>query len=345
MADTPQVTLEKMQLLNKRLTDHEVGIKKAYESARTDLKKGIDDEDEGEIQLAMPDFDKAIEKLDQGLDACDRLHVLTTELFKHPEFVAGHKQTAKEIITHVGTAKKRLGDWAVEARSLRKTSEQALKNAKQGTREVETELAGLKNRGSKLADVIRDCAIGFPKLEKEARDATMADDDKKAERARLAIFDLMKEPKAMLQQLRPLLKTFQDEHKDLERPLKADLQDVVDTVEDADDTLERGDKLFVTLIKLKQQEAADRAQRPKADIPKAELQKVAPIVGIDPKNDGALKKLGDVLNDTPHEKWADGLARLVGSLKLKGPNGNNGKAMVLAIDKLPFFKKQSAQAH
>ena len=74
-------------------------------------------------------------------------------------------------------------------------------------------------------------------------------------------------------------------------------------------------------------------------MPKSELLKVAPIVGIDPKDAKALGKLADVLNDSPHEKWADGLTKLATQLKLKN---TAGKAMVLAIDKLAYFKNQAA---
>ena len=54
-----------------------------------------------------------------------------------------------------------------------------------------------------------------------------------------------------------------------------------------------------------------------------------------------MEQLAKVINDTPNEKWADGLASSRPSFKLKNANG---KAMVLAIDRLPYFKKRAEGA-
>ena len=64
----------------------------------------------------------------------------------------------------------------------------------------------------------------------------------------------------------PLFLKFKAEHPDLQGDQKSDLQDVADTLQDADDTLADGQKRFTTLIKLKQQAAADNAQRPPAPL-------------------------------------------------------------------------------
>lgn len=343
MADTPQVIFSKMQDINKALLAHDGATKKAFETAKKGLRGAIDDESDDEIKLATPALDDAIEKIDQNLDACDRLHRLTTELMTHAEFVAGHRADLKAIVGHFGHQKKELSDWAKEARDLKQEAQKALVTAQKGARETDAELGGLKNRAAKLAADIGECKAQFPKLEKAARDATDKDDDKTAEKARLAIFDLMKEPKRRAAELRPLLKQFQSEHPDLERALKTELQDVVDTLQDADDTLAAGDKLFMTLIKLKQQAAADKAQRPPPplEVPKAELIKVAPIVGIDPKDAKSLALLAKLFSNTAQDKWGEALPKLQAQLKLKV---TNGKAMVDAIMKLPFFKRQ-AQPH
>jgi len=99
------------------------------------------------------------------------------------------------------------------------------------------------------------------------------------------MLDLMETPKRHALELRPLLKHFQDEHKEIDRAQKAELQYVVDDLEDADDTLKSGMALHTTLLKLWQQAAADKAQRPKAPepVPKAVLAQIAGIAGIDPK--------------------------------------------------------------
>jgi hypothetical protein len=114
---------------------------------------------------------------------------------------------------------------------------------------------------------------------------------------------------------------------------------VGDALWDADDVLKSGDQLFMDLIKLKQASlAAKPAKMP--EVPKSVLIDVAVAIGIDAKDakdSRILDALAKVLNTTPHDKWADGLAKLAATLKLKS---TNGKTMVIAIDKLPYFKKQ-----
>lgn len=344
MADTAQEIFAKMQDINKQLLAHDADAKKSFEGAKKGLRSAIDDESEDEINLALPALDAAVVKLDKNVDACDRLHVLTTELMKHPEFIAAHKGDVKTIVGHFGHQKKELSDWLKEARNLQAEAKKATALSQKGDRETEADLGGLKNRASKIAAAILDCKKQFPKLEKVARDATDNDNDKVAEPARLKIFDMMADPKRWVAELRPLFLKFKADHPDLQGDQKSDLQDVADTLQDADDTLASGQKLFMALIKYKQQAAADNAQRPPApiEVPKSELIKVAPIVGIDPKDAKALGLLAKLFNTVPQSKWAEALPKLQTQLKLKA---TQGKAMVIAIEKLPFFKRQAQAAH
>ena len=123
------------------------------------------------------------------------------------------------------------------------------------------------------------------------------------------MLDLMETPKRHALELRPLLKHFQDEHKEIDRAQKAELQYVVDDLEDADDTLKSGMALHTTLLKLWQQAAADKAQRPKAPepVPRA---RAGPDRGHRRhRSEGDAKAatlLAKVINDTPKEKWAEG---------------------------------------
>jgi hypothetical protein len=211
--------------------------------------------------------------------------------------------------------------------------------AHKGAAETDAELGALKNRARILKGEITACKTGFPKHEKAALEATDKDNAKDAEKARLAMLDLMEAPKRHALELRPLLKHFQDEHKEIDRAQKAELQYVVDDLQDADDTLTSGMATYTKLLKRWQQAVADNAQRPKAPppVPKAVMVQIAGIAGIDPKDAKAMAQLTKVINDTPKEKWAEGLTKLATQLKLKN---TNGKAMVVAIDKLPHFKKQ-----
>ena len=53
MADTPQVTFEKMKSMHALIVRHRAGIKKAYEAARKDLRAGIDHEERGGDQAGL----------------------------------------------------------------------------------------------------------------------------------------------------------------------------------------------------------------------------------------------------------------------------------------------------
>jgi hypothetical protein len=339
MADTSQQTFEKMKDMRALLDEHDPAIKKIYESVSKDLRSAIGAESADEIAIARPRLDTAIERIDESLDACDRLHVMTTKLLPDTAFVASKREEIGEIVKHVAVAKNRLSGWASAARSLGQEADQALAKIKDSGNEIEAELGGLKNRGAKLTNVVNKCKAEFPNLEKTAREATGKGNEKDAERARLAIFDLMKVPKNRAGELRPLLEKFKKDHPDLDRDKKAELTWVGDALWDADDVLKSGDQLFMDLIKLKQASlAAKPAKMP--EVPKSVLIDVAVAIGIDAKDakdSRTLDAIAKVLNTTPHDKWADGLAKLATTLKLKGANG---KTMVIAIDKLPYFKKQ-----
>jgi hypothetical protein len=119
MADTPQVTFEKMKTMHSLIVKHQAGIKKAYEAARKDLRAGIDHESEEEIKLALPALDAAVGKIDPGLDACERMQTMAAELLKHADFVAAHKEDVKKFVSESAAAKKELTEWAAEARKLK----------------------------------------------------------------------------------------------------------------------------------------------------------------------------------------------------------------------------------
>jgi hypothetical protein len=325
-----------------QLVDREAAVKKAYDAAKKAMQGGIDHESPEEIRLAQPALDDAVKKIDYGLDVCERMQGEAQAVLEDKPFVEAHRTALTKMISHAAEMKKLYADWAKELRALQQQADSTAKTAHQGSRETEAELGGLKNRASLLAANILACKKEFPQLEKTARQATDKDDDKTAEVARLKLLDLLAAPERQVTALRPLIKHFQSEHAGIDREQKAELQYVVDGLQDAEDTLKAGKALFNDLIKIKQQAAADRAQRPPPPVPKAELVKAAAAVGIDAKNTKALERLADILNDTPHDKWGDALGKLAAELKLKNANG---KAMVQAIDRLPYFRKRAEGAH
>lgn len=337
MADTPQQMLTKIKAMAADLGKHEAPIKKAYDTATKDVRSAIDDGSENEITVVRPELDTAVEAVDKGLDACDRMQVIAKEMIKDKAFVAKNIEEIKKLLGSVSKKQNTFSDQATALRKLGEEADKALGVAAKGSKQIEAELGGLKNRAKKIAEDVLACKTDTPKLETRARDATKKGDEKTAEPARLAIWDAMVQPKRRLAELKPLFEKFKKDNPDLERVQKAELTWVGDGITDADDTIASGEKTFNELIKLKQ---TTMAAKPPAtpEVPKAELLKVAPIVGFDPKDSRGMAELARILNKTPHDKWADGLGKLAVALKLKSANG---KAMVIAIDKLPYFKKQT----
>jgi ABC-type transporter Mla subunit MlaD len=336
MADIPESILLELQKLDKRLQEHEAPTKKAFDTAMRDAKKAIDDESEDEIELAGPLIDDAIEKVDQSLHACKMLHGLVDKLQKQPEFLKSHREPIVKVVQHFGPKQKELAKWAEALRQLSADASKALGAAKKGATETEADLAEVKNLASGVADEIKTYVSEVPKLEKIARaDATA----KVAEQARLRLIDILDSLDGDSGFLKKRVDEFQKAHPDIDRAMKNELQSAIDTLQNALDLSKQGHALLLVLLKLKQQQAADNAQRPPPPVPKSELIKVAPIVGIDPKDSKALGKLADVINDSPHEKWADGLTKLATQLKLKN---TAGKTMVEAIDRLSYFKSRAA---
>ena len=337
MADTPQQMLQTIKVIAGDLSKREAGIKKAYDTATKDVRSAIDDGSENEINVVKPELDTAVEAVDKGLDACDRMQAIAKEMIKDKAFVAKNLEDIKKLLGSVSKKQNTFSEQATALRKLGEEADKALGVAAKSSKQIEAELGGLKNRAKKIAEDILACKTDIPKLETKARDATQKGDEKTAEPARIAIWDAMVQPKRRLGELKPLYEKFKKENPDLDKPLKAELTWVGDGITDATDTIAAGEKTFNELIKLKQ---TTMAAKPPAtpEVPKAELLKVAPIVGFDPKDSRGMAELARILNRTPHDKWADGLAKLAVVLKLKN---TNGKAMVIAIDKLPYFKKQS----
>ncbi len=337
MADTPQQMLVKIKTMAADLAKHEPAMKKAYDAAAKDVRAAIDDGSENEINVVRPEINTAVEAVDKGLDSCNRMQSIAKEMIKDKAFVAKNIEEIKKVLGSVSKKQNTFSEQATALRKLGDEADKALGVAAKSSKQLEAELGALKNRAKKLAEDILACKNNIPKLETRAREATKKGDEKNAEPARLAIWDAMVQPKRRLGELKPLYEKFKKENPELDKALKAELTWVGDGVADAESTLVEGEKTFNELIKFKQTTMTAKAAAA-PEIPKAELLKVAPIVGFDPKDSRGMAELARVLNKTPHDKWGEGLAKLAVMLKLKNANG---KAMVIAIDKLPYFKKQA----
>jgi len=206
-----------------------------------------------------------------------------------------------------------------------------------GAKEVEAQLGMLKNRLAALKADVVNLKKDVPNYERAARAAHAKGDQKSVERARLAILDSIAISKTQTKQYWPIVEKFKKDNPDLDRRLKVELQGLFDILNDADSEIAADDKKYLELLTTLKAPAKPEKDATLPDVPKAELIKVAAIVHIDPKDSKQLSLLAKALNSNPHSKWAEALTKLAVSLKLKD---TNGKAMVIAIDKLPYFRNQ-----
>ena len=337
MAEDSKQTFKRMKELRKKIDDHDPKLRKDYEKVIAELRSGIKDESEDEIKVSRPALDDVIERIDMSLDACEIVHTLTTKLLADKPFVATNVNEIKNLIKHVAGAKNRLAGWAKEARDLGDEADKALGVVHKGAKEVEAQLGMLKNRLAALKADVVNLKKDVPSYERAARAAHAKGDQKSVERARLAILDSIAISKTQTKQYWPIVEKFKKDNPDLDRRLKVELQGLFDILNDADSEIAADDKKYLELLTTLKAPAKPEKDATLPDVPKAELIKVAAIVHIDPKDSKQLSLLAKALNSNPHSKWAEALSKLAVSLKLKD---TNGKAMVIAIDKLPYFRNQ-----
>lgn len=133
--------------------------------------------------------------------------------------------------------------------------------------------------------------------------------------------------------MRPRIDKYKKQYPDISREMKAEVQYMLDDLQRAEDSIKAVDNLVKELLALKQVQK-EEAPAKKPEIPKAEIAKVAKLLGIEAKD---LGKLAKVLNDTPRFKWAAELGKLATALKLKETDGK--KMVEQFTTKIEHFRK------
>ena len=195
MSDTAIDAFESLEALSKmQLVDREAAVKKAYEAARKDLRAGIDHESEEEIKLALPALDAAVNKIDPGLDACERMQSEAQPAAGAQPFVAAHREEVKKMVSEAA-AKKELTEWAARGAQAQGGGQPDRRHRAQGRRRDRRRARRAEEPGPHTEQEITACKNGFPKHEKAAREATDKDNGKDGREGPLAMLDLMEKPK------------------------------------------------------------------------------------------------------------------------------------------------------
>ena len=308
-------------------------IQPQYKKMFEGLKKAIADASADDIELYQPQLKKVVEAIDKCQHSVQGALALLAQLRKDDALMETKFDQVKKLTEQMAAIRKQLVDEAAAARKIDADAGKADEAAKKDAQSAEADLDALKDQAAEIRKKVDVAKRDMPKFGDAARKANEKNDKKALTEARMKILDFQ-ELDMPAKALRLKLDKYRKDYPDIDKGMKADLQEMYDGMQDAIDTAEAADKLVKELLALKpplkseKEEAAHRTPFAKADVLKA-----AGVLGIDPKDEPKLAKL---LNETPRFKWADALGKLGTQLKLKD---HDGKAMLVKLNKLSFIQK------
>jgi hypothetical protein len=193
-------------------------------------------------------------------------------------------------------------------------SQKALDAAKDGAMALETELSDLKNSVDQAERAVKYIEGQAKTLEEKTLDAQKAGNAKVMSEARVKYLELgygaqergatLTKPKAQ-----KLLARLKDSKQ------RAEAQWAIDSLQDLSDrcrTLsKRGAEL--ALLKIAAKPAAPAPKPPKLN--NSQVQQIAKLLMIDPKDGKAISKLAKLLNDYPHSEWPAQIVKQMGGKK------------------------------
>ncbi len=303
--------------------------KKMYEG----LKKAIADASADDIELYQPQLQKVVTAIDKTQHSVQGALGLLAQLRKDETLMETKFDQIQKLQDQMTKMRKLLSDEAAAARKIDADADKADQAAKKDAQSAEAGLDALKAQATEIKDKVVVAKRDMPKLEEAARKANDKNDKKTLTAARMKILDFQ-ELDMPAKALRMKLDRYKKDYPDIDKGMKADLQDAYDTVQDAIDTAAAADKLVKELLALKPPAKPEKDEAPnRTPFAKADIHKAATTLGIDAKDE---QKLADVLNKSPRFKWADALGRLGTQLKLKD---HDGKSMLARLNKLSFIQK------
>ena len=303
--------------------------KKMYEG----LKKAIADSSSDDIELYQPQLVKVVQAIDKCQHSVQGALGLLAQLRKDDVLMETKFDQIKKLIEQMTGIRKQLVDEAVAARKIDAEADKADQLAKKDSQSAEADLDALKDEAAEIKKKVDVAKRDMAKFGDAARAAAAKGDKKGLTDARMKILDFQ-ELDMPAKALSIRLVKYKQQYPDIDKGMKADLQNMFDGAQDAIDMADAADKLVKELLALKlpqkpeKEEAVHRTPFQKADIHKA-----AVVLGIDVKDE---VKFAKVLNETPRFKWADGLGKFAAQHKLKD---HDGKAMLVKLNKLSFIQK------
>jgi len=340
----PQISSETAKTLGdtvkmvKTVEAQDAKIQPRYKKMSEGLKAGIDNASEEEISLYRPQLVKVGQLIDTCLGTIQGALGLLSQLRKDEVLMETKFDQIEKLVKSVAGKRKKLAEQSAAARKLDDDADKALAAAQKGAQSAEADLSALQAAVATLMKTIAYVDTEAPKLEAAAKKAFEKKDQKTLTDSRTRLIDFLQYRTAAIS-MKPRIDKYRKQYADISREQRNEVQYLLDDLQRAESSVADVDKKVKELMKLGQVKKEAKAEAPakKAPMPAADVAKAGKAIGMDPKDH---PKLARILNEVPRDKWADPLARLAGTLKLKM---TNGKDLVQAIAKVLPVKKEKPQ--
>jgi hypothetical protein len=336
----PPISAETAKTLNdtvkmvKSVETQDAKIQPQYKKMSEGLKNGIGNASEEEISLYRPQLEKVGKLIDTCLGTIQGAIGLLSQLRKDEALMEAKFDQIEKLVKSVAAKRKKLAEQSTEARKLDADADKALAAAQKGAQSAEADLGALQAAVASFMKTIDYIDVEAPKLEAAANKAYEKKDQKTLTDSRTKLIDFLKY-KSGPDSMRLRIEKFKKQYPDLTREQRNEAQYMLDDLQKAASSMAEVDKKIKELMKLGQVKKEEKPEPPakKAPMPAGEVAKAGKQLGIQPAD---FPKLAKVLNDQPRFKWADALAKLAVTLKLKV---TDGKKLVEMLNKVDSIKK------
>ncbi len=303
------------------------------------LKKANVDGTSEQIEMNQPRLAKVVELMDKDIYGVNAALSLLRQLAKDDPLMEAKGAVVKALTDKMSDTQKMLAKQLAEARAEDAKADKADQAAKKGAQAAESELDELKTQGDEL-DKLKVAGLrDLPKMVEAAKAADAKLDKTALTKARMRIIEIGGMD-TFAGNLKGKLDRYKKNFPDLDRALKADLDQLFDTVTDALDLAADAMKKLQPLLELHALAKPKPANAVHTTLAMSEIKKMAVVIHMQPQDAPKLLKM---MQDHPFDEWTVQLGKLASTLKLKDEHGKemNPKVMMdLLFKKVASFKTE-----
>lgn len=307
----------------------------AYRKAEANLQEAIDDRSEDELELFRPQMQKVLKEVDSCIHSIDGALALLRHLRKDEALMETRTEQINQLVKGLVDKQQKLTAHAARGRAMvMDEAQKALAAAKNGAMAIETELSDLKNIVERAEKDVRTIEAQAKTTEAAVLAAQKAGDTKAMIAARTRFLDLgyrevlAAAPNTLARATR-LLARLKDSKQ------RAECQWAIDSVRDLADRCRALDQRHREMVSLKAAEKPAAPEPKKAKKPKfsaSQVQQVARLLMLDPKDGKVIAKLDKLLSLYHRLEWAEQFVKQMGCKKA------DADAAFKKIEQLPFVK-------